>query len=192
VWALFESGGWGMDALVDDEDLRRLGPAPKLLRAGILTRETLSNRNVLRPRRDTTAHVLNLIKVLRRYYAILSRHLSYRFVRKSRSLTPSRYPSSLLVPACRVPTLIGDSRSGARTTHAKLVSMMDTLKAAALIATSIGFLTIFAMWVSLWDNVWQVSVSLFVAQSTTLDSITLGLRLAFPHHGFCGGRRRVG
>jgi hypothetical protein len=70
--------------------------------------------------------------------------------------------------------------------------MMDTLKAAALIATFIGFLTIFAMWVSLWDNVGQVSVSLFVAQSTTLDSITLGLRLAFPHHGCCGGRRRVG
>jgi hypothetical protein len=36
--------------------------------------------------------------------------------------------------------------------------MMDTLKAAALIATFIGFLTIFAMWVSLWDNVWRVSV----------------------------------
>ena len=35
---------------------------------------------------------------------------------------------------------------------------MDTLKGAALIAAFIGFLTIFAMWVSLWDNVWRVSV----------------------------------
>ena len=35
---------------------------------------------------------------------------------------------------------------------------MDTIKGVALIATFIGFLTIFAMWVSLWDNVWRVSV----------------------------------
>jgi hypothetical protein len=35
---------------------------------------------------------------------------------------------------------------------------MDTIKGLALIATFIGFLTIFAMWVSLWDNVWRVSV----------------------------------
>ena len=35
---------------------------------------------------------------------------------------------------------------------------MDTLKAAALVATFIGFLTIFAMWVSLWV-VWRVSQS---------------------------------
>ena len=35
---------------------------------------------------------------------------------------------------------------------------MDTLKGALLIAVFIGFLTIFAMWVSLWDNVWRVSV----------------------------------
>jgi hypothetical protein len=34
---------------------------------------------------------------------------------------------------------------------------MDTLKGGALIATFIGFLTIFAMWVSLWDNVWRAS-----------------------------------
>ena len=32
---------------------------------------------------------------------------------------------------------------------------MDTIKGLALIATFIGFLTIFAIWVSLWDNVWQ-------------------------------------
>jgi len=35
---------------------------------------------------------------------------------------------------------------------------MDMLKGAALIAAFIGFLTIFAMWVSLWDNVWRASV----------------------------------
>ena len=35
---------------------------------------------------------------------------------------------------------------------------MDTLKGAALIATFIGFLSIFATWVLLWENVWQVSV----------------------------------
>ena len=32
------------------------------------------------------------------------------------------------------------------------------LKGSALVAAFIGFLTIFAMWVSLWDNVWRVSV----------------------------------
>jgi hypothetical protein len=35
---------------------------------------------------------------------------------------------------------------------------MDTIKGLALIATFIGFLTIVAMWVSLWQNVWRVSV----------------------------------
>jgi len=35
---------------------------------------------------------------------------------------------------------------------------MDTLKGAALIATFIGFLSIFATWVLLWENVWRVSV----------------------------------
>ena|SRR4029077_2290100 len=35
---------------------------------------------------------------------------------------------------------------------------MDTIKGLALIATFIGVFTIFAMWVSLWDNVWRVSV----------------------------------
>jgi hypothetical protein len=35
---------------------------------------------------------------------------------------------------------------------------MDTIKGLALIAAFIGFLTIFGMWVSLWDNVWRVSV----------------------------------
>jgi hypothetical protein len=36
--------------------------------------------------------------------------------------------------------------------------MTDMLKGAALVAAFIGFLTIFAMWVSLWENVWRVSV----------------------------------
>jgi hypothetical protein len=56
----------------------------------------------------------------------------------------------------------------------------------------LGFLTIFAMWVSLWDNVWRSRSSLFVVQYTSLDSIALGLRLAFAHHGCGGGRRVVG
>jgi hypothetical protein len=36
-------------------------------------------------------------------------------------------------------------------------TFLDTL-GATLIGTFIGVLTIFAMWVSLWDNVWRVSV----------------------------------
>ena len=35
---------------------------------------------------------------------------------------------------------------------------MDTIKGLALIATFIGVLITFAMWVSLWENVWQASV----------------------------------
>ena len=35
---------------------------------------------------------------------------------------------------------------------------MDTIKGLALIATFIGVLIAFAMWVSLWENVWQVAV----------------------------------
>ena len=35
---------------------------------------------------------------------------------------------------------------------------LDMLKSVALIATFIGVLIIFAMWVSLWENVWQASV----------------------------------
>jgi hypothetical protein len=34
---------------------------------------------------------------------------------------------------------------------------MDTIKGLALIGTFIGVLITFAMWVSLWDNVWSVS-----------------------------------
>jgi hypothetical protein len=34
----------------------------------------------------------------------------------------------------------------------------ETIKGLALIGTFIGVLIIFAMWVSLWENVWQVSV----------------------------------
>ena len=68
---------------------------------------------------------------------------------------------------------------------------MDTLKGLALIATFIGVLVVFAMWVALWENVWRVSV-LFVVQSMMFDSTALGLRLAFAHHGCGGGRRVVG
>jgi ABC-type uncharacterized transport system involved in gliding motility auxiliary subunit len=35
---------------------------------------------------------------------------------------------------------------------------MDTIKGLALIATFIGFLTMFAMWVSLWDQTWRIAV----------------------------------
>jgi hypothetical protein len=42
--------------------------------------------------------------------------------------------------------------------HYEHGAVMDTLKGAALIGTFIGVLTIFAMWVSLWENVWRVSV----------------------------------
>jgi len=38
------------------------------------------------------------------------------------------------------------------------LSTFDRLKGVALIGTFIGVLTIFAMWVSLWENVWQASV----------------------------------
>jgi hypothetical protein len=34
---------------------------------------------------------------------------------------------------------------------------MDTIRGVALIATFIGVLIIFAMWVALWENVWLVS-----------------------------------
>ena len=35
---------------------------------------------------------------------------------------------------------------------------LDTLKGAVLIGIFVGVLAIFAMWVSLWENVWQASV----------------------------------
>jgi hypothetical protein len=41
---------------------------------------------------------------------------------------------------------------------------MDTLKGVALIGTFIGFLSIFAAWVLLWENVWRVGSNLFVGQ----------------------------
>jgi hypothetical protein len=47
---------------------------------------------------------------------------------------------------------------------------MDTIKGLALIGTFIGVLTMFAMWVSLWENVWQASV-----EPTAAKSIKLGL-----------------
>ena len=38
------------------------------------------------------------------------------------------------------------------------LTTFDRLKGAALIASFIGVLAIFAMWVALWENVWRVSV----------------------------------
>ena len=38
------------------------------------------------------------------------------------------------------------------------LTTFDRLKGAALIATFIDFLSIFATWVLLWENVWRVSV----------------------------------
>ena len=38
------------------------------------------------------------------------------------------------------------------------LTTFDKLKGAALIATFIGVLITFAMWVSLWENVWQAAV----------------------------------
>ncbi len=38
------------------------------------------------------------------------------------------------------------------------LTTFDKLKGAALIASFIGVLAIFAMWVALWENVWRVSV----------------------------------
>ena len=63
---------------------------------------------------------------------------------------------------------------------------MDTLKGAALIGTLIGVLITFAMWVSLWENVWQASVEPTRGAIYELNSIGLGLHLAFAHLG-CGG-----
>jgi hypothetical protein len=44
---------------------------------------------------------------------------------------------------------------------------MDTIKGLALIGTFIGFLTIFSMRVSLWDNVWRVVVQPVRSQAYT-------------------------
>ena len=53
-------------------------------------------------------------------------------------------------------------------------TFLDTLKGAALIATFVGFLTIFAMWVSLWDNVWRVSVE----QTRAMGRVSLSALIA--------------
>jgi hypothetical protein len=67
--------------------------------------------------------------------------------------------------------------------------MIDTLKGVALIGTFIGVLITFATWVSLWENVWRVSVEPVRGAISTVNSIALALRLAFAHLG-CGGGRR--
>ena len=63
---------------------------------------------------------------------------------------------------------------------------MNTLKGAALIGTFLGVLTIFAMWVSLWENVWRVSVEPTRGAIYDARLNALALRLAFAHLG-CGG-----
>ena len=55
---------------------------------------------------------------------------------------------------------------------------MDTLKGVALIATFIGFLSIFATWVLLWDSVWETSVEPTRGESTMFGLIALALRHA--------------
>ena len=63
------------------------------------------------------------------------------------------------------------------------------LKGSALVAAFIGFLTIFAMWVSPRTTCGVHRSSLFVVvQYTTPDLITLALRLAFAHLGCDGGQ----
>jgi hypothetical protein len=64
---------------------------------------------------------------------------------------------------------------------------MDTIKGLALFATFVGVLTIFAMWVSLWEKCVGCRWSRCVVQYTT----AMGRRLAFAHHGRGGGRRVV-
>ena len=41
--------------------------------------------------------------------------------------------------------------------------VVDALKGAALIATFIGFLSIFATWVVIWDSTWRAAVEPTVA-----------------------------
>jgi hypothetical protein len=68
--------------------------------------------------------------------------------------------------------------------------MIDILKGAALIGTFIGVLAIFAIWVSRWENVWQVSVEPTRAQ---IYKARIGpLTALHPWHGGGSGRRVVG
>ena len=65
---------------------------------------------------------------------------------------------------------------------------MDMLKGAALIAAFIGFLTIFAMWVSLWDNVWRASVE---PTKASIYTARIGPLTAYLIRGHGGGLRVV-
>jgi hypothetical protein len=40
----------------------------------------------------------------------------------------------------------------------RALAALDMLKGAVLVAAFIGFLAIFATWVSLWDQTWRVAV----------------------------------
>jgi ATP-dependent DNA ligase len=53
---------------------------------------------------------------------------------------------------------LAGSKAVGHLTHSIGPRPMDTIKGLALVATFIGFLTIFAMWVSLWENVRRLSV----------------------------------
>jgi hypothetical protein len=66
--------------------------------------------------------------------------------------------------------------------------MIDTLKGAALIATFIGVLIIFAMWVSLWENVWQASVE--PTRGAIYDARLKDLRPAFAQNSWATRRRQ--
>jgi hypothetical protein len=68
--------------------------------------------------------------------------------------------------------------------------MLDTLKGAA--CTFIGVLIIFAMWVSLWENVWRTAVEPVrgAIYDTRLNRFGPSPCL-FAHHGGGGGRRVV-
>ena len=67
--------------------------------------------------------------------------------------------------------------------------MIDMLKGVALIGTFIGVLIVFAMWVSLWENVWRTAVEPTRANIYSAEmSRALITRLAFAHLG-CGGGR---
>ena len=61
-----------------------------------------------------------------------------------------------------------------------------------LIATFIGVLITFAMWVSLWENVWQASVEPTRGAIYDARLIALALRRTFARRGGGGGRRGVG
>jgi hypothetical protein len=62
-------------------------------------------------------------------------------------------------------------------TREVLANAIDVVKGAALIIAFLGFIASCATWIHIWDTErGRRQSSLFVVQSTTLDSIALGLR----------------